>query len=66
VRNRFQAFAFKCNLYRYAGGCSHYHVCHNVSEVIPPAVSWVSADRYWSSPPHKPGGGCTSQIQLDP
>ena len=38
-----------------AGGCSHFRVCHKVSEVVPPAVNWVSADRYWSSPPHRPG-----------
>jgi hypothetical protein len=38
-----------------AGGCSHFRVCHKVSEVVPAAVNWVSADRYWSSPPHKPG-----------
>lgn len=38
-----------------AGGCSHYHVCHDVKTVVPAAVSWISADRYWSSPPHSPG-----------
>jgi hypothetical protein len=43
-----------------ARGCNHYRVCHNVSEVIPASVSWISADRYWSSPPHKPGAHASS------
>jgi hypothetical protein len=44
-RQLVSSFAFKVNLRRY----------NKVSEVVPPAVNWVSADRYWSSPPHKPG-----------